>query len=61
MVRLAQDLDRRDFIRVVTAGMALLPVLGTQGLALVLGPRRSRVAIVKTSDRNCGVTDLAQG
>ena len=61
MVRLAQDLDRRDFIRVVTAGLALLPALGTQGLAQVLGPRRSRVAIVKTSDRNRGVTDLAQG
>jgi len=61
MVRLAPDLDRRDFIRVVTAGMALLPVLGTQGLAQVLGSRRSRMAIVRTNDRNRGVTDLAQG
>lgn len=58
MVRLAHDLDRRDFIRVVTAGMALLPALGTAGLAQVLGPRRSRVAIVKTSDRRRGVTEV---
>jgi uncharacterized protein (DUF362 family) len=58
MVRLAHDLDRRDFIRVVTAGMALLPALGTRGLAQVLGPRRSRVAIVRTTDRKRGVTEL---
>ncbi|MCX6544197.1 MAG: DUF362 domain-containing protein [Acidobacteria bacterium] len=58
MVRLASDLDRRDFIRVVTSGMALLPALGTSGLAQVLGPRRSRVAIVRTTDRKRGVTDV---
>jgi uncharacterized protein (DUF362 family) len=57
MVRLTHDLDRREFIRVVTAGMALLPALGTTGLAQVLGPRRSRVALVRTSDRKRGVTD----
>jgi uncharacterized protein (DUF362 family) len=58
MVRLAHELDRRDFIRVVTTGMALLPALGRDGLAQVLRPRRSRVAIVKTSDRKRGVTDV---
>ena len=57
MVRLAHDLDRRDFVRVFTAGMALLPALGASGLAQVLGPRRSKVAIVRTSDRRRGVTE----
>ena len=56
MVRLARDLDRRDFIRVVTAGMALMPTLGMSGLTRVVGPRRSRVALVRTSDRKLGVT-----
>jgi uncharacterized protein (DUF362 family) len=58
MIRLAHELDRRDFIRAVTAGMALLPALGTDGLAQVLGPRRSRVAVVRTSDRKRGVTEV---
>ena len=56
MVQLARDLDRRDFIRMMTAGLALMPALGTAGLAQVLGPRRSRVALVRTSDRKHGVT-----
>ncbi len=55
MVLIARELGRRDFIRVVTAGVALLPVLGTKGLAQVLGPRRSRVALVRTTDRKRGV------
>ena len=58
MVRLVHELDRRDFIRVVTAGMALLPALGANGLAQVIGPRRSRVAIVTTTDRKRGVTNV---
>ncbi len=56
MVRLARDLDRRDFIRVVTAGIALMPSLGISGLTRVVGPRRSRVALVRTGDRKRGVT-----
>ena len=56
MIRLACELDRRDFIRIVTAGVALMPALGTYGMAQVVGPRRSRVALVKTSDRKRGVT-----
>lgn len=56
MVRLARDLDRRDFIRVVTAGLALMPTLGMSGLAHAVGPRRSRVALVRTGDRKRGVT-----
>ena len=57
MVRLTHDLDRREFLRVVTAGMALLPALGRNGMAQAIGPRRSRVALVRTSDRKRGVTD----
>jgi Uncharacterized conserved protein len=55
MVRLARELDRRDFIRVVTAGMALMPAFGMSGLAQVVGPTRSRVALVRTGDRKRGV------
>lgn len=56
MIRLARDLDRRDFIHVMGAGLALVPGLGRAGLAQVVGPRRSRVALVRTTDRKAGVT-----
>jgi len=56
MIRLARDLDRRGFIHVMAAGMALVPALGKSGLAQVVGPRRSRVALVRTTDRKAGVT-----
>lgn len=55
MIRLARDLDRRDFIHVMAAGLALVPALGRAGLAQVVGPRRSRVALVRTTDRKAGV------
>ncbi len=58
MVLRAGELGRRDFIRVVTAGVALIPALGPAGLAQVIGPQRSRVALVKTGDRKRGVTDV---
>ncbi len=58
MVRLARDLDRRDFVRVVSAGLALLPALGHEGIAQALGPKRSRVALVKTTDRKRGVAEV---
>ena len=48
MVRSPHDLARRDFLRACSAGLALLPALGAHGLAQVLGPRRSRVAVVRT-------------
>ncbi len=51
-----QGLGRRDFVRTLSAGLALLPALGTDGLAQLLGPRRSRVALVRTPDRRHGVT-----
>lgn len=56
MIRLARDLDRRDFMHVMAAGLALVPGLGRAGLAQVVGPRRSRVALVRTADRKAGVT-----
>jgi len=51
-------LDRRDFVRTVTAGLAVVPFLGSRGLAQRLMPRRSRVALVRTSDRKRGVSEL---
>lgn len=52
----SHGLDRRDFLR-ATAGLALLPALGdAPGL---FAPRRpSRVALVRTSDRKRGVTEV---
>jgi uncharacterized protein (DUF362 family) len=52
-----EGLNRREFVRTVSAGLALLPALGATGLAQVLGPRRTRVAVVYTTDRKRGVTD----
>ncbi len=55
MVRLPHDLNRREFVSVMSAGLALLPALGASGLAQAVGARRSRVAIVRTTDRKRGV------
>ncbi len=52
-------LDRRDFVRATAAGIALLPAARLRGLWLPRrGPARSRVALVRTSDRRRGVTDV---
>jgi uncharacterized protein (DUF362 family) len=56
MITLAPDLTRREFVRTMSAGLALLPAVGVDGLAQALGPRRSRVALVKATDRKRGVT-----
>jgi len=58
MVLRAGELGRRDFLRVVTAGVALMPALGAAGLAQAIGPRRTRVALVTTGDRKHGVTQV---
>jgi uncharacterized protein (DUF362 family) len=55
MVLRAGELGRRDFLRVVTAGVSLLPAFGKAGVAQAIGPRRSRVALVTTGDRKHGV------
>jgi uncharacterized protein (DUF362 family) len=51
-------LDRRDFVRTVAAGLAVVPFLGSHGFAQNLLPRRRRVALVRTSDRKRGVSEL---
>jgi uncharacterized protein (DUF362 family) len=48
---------RRDFVRTVSAGLALAPFAASDVLAGVLAPARSRVAVVRTTDRKQGVTD----
>ncbi len=58
MVLRAGELRRRDFLRVVTAGVALMPAWGRAGVAQAIGPRRSRVALVATGDRKHGVTQV---
>jgi len=54
----AQQLNRREFVRTVSTGLALWPALGADGLTQVLAPRRSRVALVRTSERKRGVTEV---
>ena len=49
---------RRDFVRTVSAGLALAPLAAPDVLAGMLAPARSRVAVVRTSDRRQGVTDV---
>jgi uncharacterized protein (DUF362 family) len=51
----ARSLSRRDFVRTVSAGLAAAPLLSTGDLAWALPPARSRVALVRTSDRKQGV------
>jgi uncharacterized protein (DUF362 family) len=47
-------LDRREFVRRVSAGLAFVPALGAASVAQMLQPR-SRVALVRTTDRRQGV------
>src|SRR5450759_5211997 len=57
MCPIARSLDRREFVRTVSAGLALVPVLNASGLAQVLAPARSRVALVRTPDRKRGIAE----
>ena len=51
-------IDRRDFVR-AAAAFALLPAARLDGFRPPgRGPRRSRVALVRTSDRRRGVADV---
>ncbi|HYD51075.1 MAG TPA: DUF362 domain-containing protein [Gemmatimonadaceae bacterium] len=47
--------NRRDFLRTTTAAAALLPLGRVDGLDRLFAPPRSRVAVVRTSDRKAGV------
>jgi len=49
---------RRDFVRTVSAGLVLGPLAASDLLAGMLAPARSRVAVVRTTDRKQGVTDV---
>jgi uncharacterized protein (DUF362 family) len=49
--------DRRTFLRAASAGLAALPTLEAEGMTAFLAPH-SRVALVRTSDRRRGVTEL---
>ena len=51
-------LNRRDFVRTVSAGLVLAPVSRADALARMLAPPPSRVALVRTSDRRRGVTEV---
>ena len=55
---LEKRLDRRTFVRTVSSGLALAPLLDVEALAQILAPRRSRVALVRTPDRKRGVTEV---
>ena len=54
----ARELNRREFVRTVSTGLALFPVLGADAFGQTPAPRRSRVALVRTSDRKRGVTEV---
>jgi uncharacterized protein (DUF362 family) len=53
----SRGFDRRDFLR-TTAGLAILPALGADALTFPAPRRTSRVALVHTSDRKRGVTEV---
>lgn len=53
----SRTLDRRDFLR-ASAGLAMLPALGVDGLDHFSGRARSRVALVRTADRKRGVSEV---
>ena len=53
------SIARRDFVRAAAAGVALLPMADLGGLERPSrGARKSRVALVRTSDRRRGVADV---
>ena len=54
----AHGLDRREFVRTTAAGLVYLPVLGTDTLGHVFQSARSRVAVVHTTERKHGVTEV---
>ena len=53
-----EGLPRRDFVRALSAGLALAPWAASGLLASAIAPRRSRVAVVRTTDRKQGVTQV---
>ncbi|HEY4658056.1 MAG TPA: DUF362 domain-containing protein [Gemmatimonadaceae bacterium] len=58
MPRSAQAYNRRDFVRTAAAGLAVFPALSADGFHLTRAQRKSRVALVRTTDRKLGVTEV---
>jgi len=58
MTRCGSRIPRRDFLRTGAAGALALPLLGPDGIRRALSPPMSRVALVRTSDRTRGVTEV---
>ena len=58
MQHFATRIHRREFVRNVSAGLALAPLAGSDLLTGMLAPAKSRVAVVRTTDRARGVTEL---
>ena len=58
MLHPPHHINRRQFVRTVSAGLAIMPLCRVDALAQALAPRRSRVALVRTSDRKRGVADV---
>ena len=58
MLRSTHPITRRDFVRGTTAGLAALPLVRFDGLHGMFGPVRSRVALVRTTDRKRGVVEV---
>ncbi|HSQ29147.1 MAG TPA: DUF362 domain-containing protein [Gemmatimonadaceae bacterium] len=53
-----RSINRRDFFRGTTAGLAALPLVRFDGLNGMFAPIRSRVALVRTTERKRGVADV---
>lgn len=51
-------INRRDFVRGTTAALAALPFARFDGLNGIFAPVRSRVALVRATDRKRGVAEL---
>lgn len=57
MTREAQAMDRRGFVR-TAAGLLALPLVDGSLLERIGEPRRSRIALVRTTDRRRGVAEV---
>jgi hypothetical protein len=58
MPRCPHGLNRREFCRTTAAGLAVFPALGAEPFARFFQPPPSRVALVHTTDRRRGVTEV---
>jgi uncharacterized protein (DUF362 family) len=52
-----EALNRREFVQALSVGLVLVPAEGAGGLNQAPARRRSRVALVRTSDRKRGISD----